>query len=230
MNPSPHNRFVGRAKRALKKLVGGKSPSVTSAEYWDAKYETEEFIYTKVANRFVIELCSDLQPGKAIDLAGGEGRNTVWLAEQGWQVENVDISRKGLAKCLELAQERGVSDLVRVLNASGDTFKSKLAPVDLGIVPYLQVPADLLEASLANLARQVRRGGIVVGVWHSLDNLSGGFGGPQDPQVLPSVASLRAICERVGLEIELCENRDGQVQTKDGLRPSITLVLKAVVR
>ena len=230
MNPSPLNRFVGRVTRALKKLMGGKSPSVTSAEYWDAKYETEEFIYTKVANRFVIELCADLKPGKAIDLAGGEGRNTVWLAEQGWQVENVDISRKGLAKCLEFAQERGVSDRVRVLNASGDTFKSTLAPVDLGIVPYLQVPADLLEASLENLARQVRRGGIVVGVWHSLDNLAGGFGGPQDPQVLPSVAGMRAICERVGLEIELCENRDGQVQTKDGLRPSITLVLKSVVR
>ena len=88
MNPSPLNRFVGRVTRALKKLMGGKSPSVTSAEYWDAKYETEEFIYTKVANRFVIELCADLKPGMAIDLAGGEGRNTVWLAEQGWQVEN----------------------------------------------------------------------------------------------------------------------------------------------
>ena len=230
MNPTPLNRLVGRVKRALKQVAGANSPTLTSAEYWDAKYETEEFIYTKVANRFVIELCSDLKPGKAIDLAGGEGRNTVWLAEQGWQVENVDISRRGLEKCLEFARERRVSDRVRVLNASGDSFESTLAPVDLGIVPYLQVPADLLEASLANLARQVRRGGIVVGVWHSLDNLSAGFGGPQDPNVLPSVASMRAICERIGLEIETLENRDGQVQTKDGLRPSITLVLKAVVR
>lgn len=202
---------------------------VTPAQYWDAKYSGSEFIYTKVANRFVIELCSGLTPGKAIDLAGGEGRNTVWLAEQGWVVENVDISRAGLDKCLEFAIERRVSDRVRVLKASGDSFSSSLEPADLAIVPYLQVEKGLLAASLGNLVSQLRPGAVLVGVWHSLDNLSGGFGGPQDPAVLPSVESMLDICAKLPLEVEICENRDGQVQTKDGLRPSITLVLKARV-
>jgi Methyltransferase domain len=216
--------------RVLRSLVGRPAPALTPEQYWDSKYQVDEFIYTKVPNRFIVELCSSLTPGKAIDLAGGEGRNTIWLAEQGWQVENVDISRKGLEKCQEFAAERGVADRVRVLQASGESFRSSLAPVDLAIVPYLQIPAEQLEASFANLAEQVRRGGIVVGVWHSLDNLSAGFGGPQDPKVLPSVASMTATCKRIGLRIEVCENRDGQVQTKDGLKPSITLVLKAEVR
>jgi len=203
--------------------------SVAAPSYWNAKYSTDEFIYTKTANRFVIELCEGLTPGLAIDLAGGEGRNTVWLAEQRWRVENVDISEVGLAKCEAFAAERGVSELVSTLCASGADFRSTLAPVDLGIVPYLQVPAALLNASLKNLISQIKPGGYLVGVWHARENLDGGFGGPQNPDVLPSLASMKQFCESMPLETQVCELREGQVQTKDGLKPSITLILKARV-
>ena len=203
--------------------------SVAAPSYWNAKYSTDEFIYTKTANRFVIELCEGLTPGLAIDLAGGEGRNTVWLAEQGWRVENVDISEVGLAKCEAFAAERGVSERVSTLCASGADFRSTLAPVDLGIVPYLQVPASLLNASLKNLISQIKPGGYLVGVWHARENLDGGFGGPQNPDVLPSVASMKQFCKSMPLETQICELREGQVQTKDGLKPSITLILKARV-
>ena len=222
-----------RATNFFKRLRARIRPSnqpVTAPGYWDAKYSTEEFIYTTTANRFVVELCSGLTPGKAIDLAGGEGRNTVWLAEQGWRVENVDISEVGLAKCEAFAAERGVSERVSTLCASGADFKSSLAPVDLGIVPYLQVPAALLNASLKNLISQLKPGGYLVGVWHALENLDGGFGGPQNPDVLPSVASMKQFCESMPLDVEVCELREGQVQTKEGLKPSITLILKAQVR
>ncbi len=203
--------------------------SVAAPSYWNAKYSTDEFIYTKTANRFVIELCEGLTPGLAIDLADGEGRNTVWLAEQGWRVENVDISEVGLAKCEAFAAERGVSERVSTLCASGADFRSTLAPVDLGIVPYLQVPATLLNASLKNLISQIKPGGYLVGVWHARENLDGGFGGPQNPDVLPSVASMKQFCDSMPLETQVCELREGQVQTKDGLKPSITLILKARV-
>jgi hypothetical protein len=215
-------------KRILRRIAG--KPSVSPSAYWNAKYETSEFIYTKTANRFIVEFCEPLTPGAAIDLAGGEGRNTVWLAEHGWTVENVDISPVGLQKCTEFAAERGVSERVRVLCASGADFKSTLAPVDLGILPYLQVEQSLLEASLKNLVSQIKSGGTLVGVWHARENLGVGFGGPQDPAVLPSVDSMTQICAGLPLQVEVCELRDGQVQTKDGLKPSITLVLKATVR
>lgn len=216
--------------KRLRERIRPSKQSVTDPGYWDAKYSTDEFIYTTTANRFVVELSSALTPGKAIDLAGGEGRNTVWLAEQGWQVENVDISSVGLAKCEAFASERGVAQRVTTLCASGADFKSTLAPVDLGIVPYLQVPAALLNASLENLISQIKPGGHLVGVWHALENLDGGFGGPQNPDVLPSVASMKKFCESMPLDLEVCELRDGQVQTKEGLKPSITLILKAQVR
>ena len=213
-------------RKAVAKLTGRKSPSL----YWDLKYDTDDFVYTKVANRFVVELCTPLKPGKAIDLAGGEGRNTVWLAEQGWQVEDVDISKNGLAKCAEFAAERGVRDRVTTLCASGTDFVSTIAPADLGIIPYLQVDNSILEASIKNLVGQLKPHGVLVGVWHARENLGVGFGGPQDPNVLPSVESMTKICAGLPLDVQVLELREGQVQTKEGLKPSITLVLKAIVR
>ena len=63
------------------------------SQEWDKKYSTEEYIYTKTPNRFVVEYCQDLKGKTAIDLAGGEGRNSIWLAKSGWQVENIDFSQ-----------------------------------------------------------------------------------------------------------------------------------------
>jgi SAM-dependent methyltransferase len=193
---------------------------------WDQKYSTEEFIYTKVENRFVVELCKDLDGTnkKAIDLAGGEGRNSVWLAKRGWQVENIDFSQVALDKYLQFAKEEGVVDNCLATCADGLTFVPKLTPVDLAVIAYMQIPQRDLKAAIRRLSAHVAPGGNFVGVWHSRDNLEGGFSGPSDR---PSVASITEALQGTGLEIVSLEDRDGQIQTKEGLKPSVTLVLLA---
>ena len=130
-----------------------------SNRVWDKKYSTDEYIYTKTANRFVIEYCEPLKGKTAIDLAGGEGRK--------------------LAKAIK------------------------------------------------RLAKNVKPGGHLFGVWHSRDNLAGGFGGPRDPKLLPNIESITKALKGTGLTVEVLTNRDGQIQTREGLKPSITLVLLA---
>ena len=195
--------------------------------FWDSKYSTDEYVYTKDVNRFVKESLSDLAPGKMIDLAGGEGRNTVFFAENGWQAENIDLSSVGLEKCQRLAAERGVSDKVFTTHASALDFESKLAPVDLGVCAYLQIPQPELEIAITRLIDNILPGGVFFGVWHALENLKDGFGGPQDPAVLPSSESMTKLLSSLPLEISFVKNRDGQVQTKEGLKPSITLTAMA---
>jgi SAM-dependent methyltransferase len=195
--------------------------------FWDSKYSTDEYVYTKDVNRFVKESLSDLAPGKMIDLAGGEGRNTVFFAENGWQAENIDLSSVGLEKCQRLAAERGVSDKVFTTHASALDFESKLAPVDLGVCAYLQIPQKDLEIAITRLVENILPGGVFFGVWHALENLKDGFGGPQDPAVLPSTESMTKLLSSLPLEISFVKNRDGQVQTKEGLKPSITLTAMA---
>jgi SAM-dependent methyltransferase len=196
--------------------------------FWDSKYSVDEYVYTKDVNRFVKESCSDLAPGKMIDLAGGEGRNTVFFAEKGWQAENIDLSAVGLVKCEKLAKERDVLENVFTTNASALDFVSKLAPVDLGLCAYLQIPQDQLTVAITRLIDNIKPGGVFFGVWHALENLKDGFGGPQNPEVLPSESSMTALLSSLPLEIKFVTNRDGQVQTKEGLKPSITLTAMAI--
>lgn len=197
------------------------------AEFWNKRYDTEEFVYTLIPNMFVVEFLSDLPAGKVIDVAGGEGRNSLYLAERGHTCENVDVSQVGLTKWLKIAAERGVSDRALANCASGTNFVAKLAPADLGLIAYLQVEKSILDKSIENTARQLKPGAMLFGVWHARENLIDGFGGPQDPKVLPTASELRTTCERLGMRVEVCENRDGLVQTKEGNKPSIVVVLKA---
>ena len=197
------------------------------SESWNEKYSTEEFIYTKVENRFVVEYCKDLKGNRAIDLAGGEGRNSVWLAKQGWQVENIDFSQIALDKYLKFASDEKVAANCTATCADATVFIPESSPVDLGVIAYLQIPQSELAIAIRRLASHIAPGGHLMGVWHSRENLEGGFGGPRDPNVLPTVETITQALEGTGLVIEALLNRDGQIQTKEGLKPSVTLVLLA---
>src|SRR2546430_7187246 len=63
------------------------------AAEWDQRYAGTELVWSAEPNRFVAAELADLPPGRALDLAAGEGRNSVWLAERGWAVTAVDFSR-----------------------------------------------------------------------------------------------------------------------------------------
>ncbi len=198
-----------------------------NSEYWDAKFDVPEYIYTKDVNRFVKQFCEQLTDGKLIDLAGGEGRNSVWFAERGWQAENIDFSKKALTKALAFAEERGVADKYFAHIADATGFESVLTPVDLGVIAYLQVNNQDLFDAIDTLVDNIKPGGYLFGVWHARENLVEGFGGPQDPSVLPTASEVREFLETLPVEIETLENFEGQIQTRDGLKPSTTLVLMA---
>ena len=92
-----------------------------SNESWVRKYDTDAYVYTKDVNQFVVEFAEPLAPGTAIDVAGGEGRNAVWLAEQGWQVEVIDFAPNALEKARRLAdgdQARLVRHVIPARNCS----------------------------------------------------------------------------------------------------------------
>ena len=75
---------------------------------WNQRYSGTELIWTAQPNRFLVAEAEDLPPGRALDLACGEGRNAVWLARRGWSVTGVDFAGVGLAKAARLAEEAGV--------------------------------------------------------------------------------------------------------------------------
>ena len=61
---------------------------------WNQRHDTTELVWTAEPNRFLAAETSPLTPGTALDLGAGEGRNAVWLAQQGWQVTVVDRAER----------------------------------------------------------------------------------------------------------------------------------------
>jgi SAM-dependent methyltransferase len=187
---------------------------------WNDRYEGRELIWTADPNQFLVAEVDSLVPGRALDLGSGEGRNSVWLAEQGWQVTAVDFSDVGIAKGRELATHRGVE--VLWVNEDLNLYEPPEAAFELVIVFYLQMPPDQRSAVLAKAARAVSPGGTVLVVAHDLTNLEHGYGGPQNPNLLytpdetiAALAELEVVkAERV---TRLVENEEGRFEAIDTL-------------
>jgi SAM-dependent methyltransferase len=155
------------------------------SQQWDERYASSEFTWSTQPNQFVAAELAGLPPGRALDLAAGEGRNTVWLAERGWHVTAVDFSRVGLEKGRKLSAARGVDqDRVTWIVADLHDYQPEPAGFDLVLIAYAQVAPDLRAALLARASAAVAPGGTMFVVGHDLTNLTEGAGGPQYPEVL----------------------------------------------
>ncbi|MGY0005545.1 class I SAM-dependent methyltransferase [Micromonospora sp. I033] len=180
---------------------------------WDARYaNTPGLVWSADPNRFVVESVTGLTPGAALDLAAGEGRNAVWLAEQGWRVTAVDFSPVAVARGRELAAGRGVPVEWRVADVTA--YRPVPGSYDLVLISYLHLPADDLAGVLAAARQALRPGGSVVVVGHDLANLGGGTGGPQDPAVLLTPEAV--VDGLAGLHIRRAETARRPVPTTDG--------------
>jgi SAM-dependent methyltransferase len=146
---------------------------------WDARYAASDLVWSAEPNRFVAAECADLPPGRAVDLAAGEGRNAIWLASLGWRVTAVDFSQVALDKGRSMAPDAAV-DWVR---ADATTWRADDG-YDLAVIAYLQLPAGERRAAERNAFASLRTRGTLLLVGHDSSNLAHGSGGPQDPDVL----------------------------------------------
>jgi SAM-dependent methyltransferase len=180
---------------------------------WDARYaSTPGLVWSAEPNRFVVESVTGLAPGAALDLAAGEGRNAVWLAEQGWRVTAVDFSPVAVGRGRELADGRGVEVEWRVADVTA--YRPVPGSYDLVLISYLHLPAADLARVLAAARQALRPGGSLVVVGHDLANLTGGTGGPQDPAVLLTPEAV--VDGLAGLHIRRAETARRPVATTDG--------------
>jgi SAM-dependent methyltransferase len=191
---------------------------------WDELYASTELVWTAEANRFVVEELAGLAAGRALDLGTGEGRNAIWLAERGWQVTAVDFSAVGLAKAAELAARHGVTG-IRWVEADLREYQPGPAAYDLVLLAYVHLRPDEFGALLAAAASALAPGGTLLVVGHDADNISRGYGGPQDPLVLHRVQNVVAALP--GLAIQRAEQARRPVLTGDGERTAIDTVVRA---
>lgn len=147
------------------------------AAAWNERYAATELVWSAGPNQFVESELAELAPGRALDLACGEGRNARWLDARGWQVTALDFSSVAIQKGRQLCG--------RVDWVVGDALTAPLPDdVDLVVAAYLQLPPEERAVALRRAFSALAPGGVLLVVAHDSTNLTEGSGGPQDPRVL----------------------------------------------
>lgn len=191
------------------------------AHAWDERYAASETVWGQAPNMWVARELAGLTPGRAVDLACGEGRNALWLAGRGWDVIAVDFSAVALAK--GAAAPGG--ERVQWVEADATVFMPD-EPVDLVLLCYLQLPAGLRRAALRSALASLGDGGTLLVIAHDSTNLTDGTGGPPDPAVLYTAQD--ALRDLDGLSIPFAVERSGvELRTVDGAdRPARDALLR----
>ena len=168
------------------------------AAAWDERYAATALVWSAGPNQFVESELASLSPGRALDLACGEGRNARWLAELGWQVTAIDWSRVAVEK------GRQVSEAVDW--QVGDALTAPLpTALDLVVLAYFQVAADARRTAIRRSFEALAPGGTLFVIAHDSTNLSEGTGGPQDPAVLYTAADVLDDLAEADLEVVRAE-------------------------
>ena len=163
---------------------------------WDERYATDEYLYGTEANTFLTSVIDRIPPGRVLCLAEGEGRNAVWLAEQGRSVTAVDASPVGLDKARQLAAARGV-----YIDAVVADLADYPIPADHwdGIVSiFCHIRPDLRLDLHRRSVRGLRPGGVFVLEAYTPAQLRHRTGGPPNEAMLMTLAGLRQ--ELAGLD------------------------------
>lgn len=149
---------------------------------WDERYGAKPSLWGIAPNRFVEARLKELAPGRALDLACGEGRNALWLASLGWNVAGIDFSPVAIGRARTHAAEHGFEVDLRL----GNILTEPLDPAgyDLVLLAYVHLPPGERATLLQRAREVVRPNGRFLLVGHDLRNLTEGHGGPTDATVL----------------------------------------------
>lgn len=165
---------------------------------WDERYSAEEYAYGKAPNQFLAEHFAAIPKGKVLSLAEGEGRNAVFLAQQGYAVTAVDASRVGLQKAQKLADEQGVS--LELIHAD-------LAEFDLGneqwdgiVSIFCPLPSALRQQLHQKVVAALKPGGVYLIEAYTPEQLKHGTGGGKSADTMTTQADL--MCELQGLHFQ----------------------------
>ena len=165
-------------------------PSASSPEsFWDEKYSASDYRYGVRPNAFLVDQAWRFPPGaRVLAIGDGEGRNGVWLSQQGHRVVSVDVSPRGLQKATALALKKGVR--LTTICADLRFWDWPVARYDAVISIFVHfLPADR-PALHRGMVAALRPGGLLVLEAFAKGQLAWDSGGPREPEMLYSAKDL----------------------------------------
>ena len=172
-------------------------------DFWDKRYSEQEFAYGTEPNQFFKQQIGRFDPGKALFLGEGEGRNSVYAAKLGWQVDAVDFSKSAMEKALRLAKENNVVINYTVIDFDKYLFKKDY--YDLVVMIFLHLPKEMNQIIFQGSISSLKEGGKLIIESFSKEHINKTSGGPKDPELLFSEKELLKLT--TGLKTKLIESK-----------------------
>ncbi len=157
---------------------------------WETRYRVADYVFGREPNYF-LAACKPLLPksGKALAVADGEGRNGVWLAEQGLDVVSLDFSTSAQAKASALAQDRGVAMRIEPGDVHNWDYPEEAFDVVCEVFTQFSTPAERAR-KWAGMEKTLKRGGLLLLIGYTPKQLQYGTGGPKEIEQLYTRALL----------------------------------------
>jgi cyclopropane fatty-acyl-phospholipid synthase-like methyltransferase len=163
---------------------------MTEFERWETRFAGPEYLFGTAPNEFLRSQARLLPAhGNALAVADGEGRNGVWLAEQGLDVLSVDFSPKAQAKAQALAKARGVTLRTEQVDLINWTWPTEAFDVVAAIFIQFVAPQER-KPIFAGIRQALKPGGLLLLQGYRPEQLAYKTGGPSQIENLYTRATL----------------------------------------
>ena len=159
-------------------------------ERWEGRYAAPDYVFGTEPNYF-LKSCKPALPktGKVLAVADGEGRNGVWLAEQGLDVLSIDFSPTAQRKARLLAEQRGVRMTIEQADVHAWNYPDAAYDVVVEIFTQFSTPAERAK-KWAGMRKALKPGGLLIVEGYTPKQLDYGTGGPKQAEHLYTRAML----------------------------------------
>jgi len=188
-------------------------------DFWEERYSGKDPAWSGRANVTLVAEVSGLTPGRALEVAAGEGGDALWLAEQGWRVTATDFAAAGLARGAAQARERGVADRVVWRQADIAAWTGD-ETYDLVTSHYLHPAPEQRAAVTRTLASLVGPGGHLLIVGHHVLDLATTMPRPDIPELFTDADELLGHLDATEWDVLACEARPRDAVDPEG-RPVV---------
>lgn len=155
---------------------------------WDERYSQNDFVYGEKPNEYFQKTLDEIKHGKLFMPGDGEGRNSIYAAKKGWEVTSVDFSSFAIEKAKHYAEHEKVS--VEFINEDLSKYNYPEEYFDAVGIIFFHLQSPEKEIIHENIAKSIKKGGMIIAEVFSNNQLQHGSGGPRNKNALYTIEEI----------------------------------------
>ena len=195
-------------------------------DFWNEQYKSDDYYFGQEPNEFFKTFIDSLPAGKLLLPGAGEGRNAVYAAEAGWEVDAFDLSPQGREKALRFAREKEVE--IRYSLQDARNFKVEKDYYDVVAILFLQLPPEDRQRFHQQIIQCLKPDGgnlYLLALSENEPNISGNTSSPTTPYSVKELAN-----DFKALQIDLLQEEEVELNEGKGLQGKVKIIKLMAIR